>query len=207
MNRLFDTLRSWLDKPRPADHGAALPGFEQRMDVLRLHAQQAARYEDDLLASFQDIEAQLAALKNEMEQAIAAGEDRNALEYVRLLVRLRPQRELIDNEIRAFHAVAFALIMKVNVLVAHLDEARAFARSSTLNPAATQYLDQMLSRLTRYFVMLERVSAARRRELPDRLAALTIQVLDNRKLDMELANYILQRRRALDSGAHEYLTE
>lgn len=197
MNCLFSTLRGWRDKPPAAE---ALPGFESRIETLCRHAQQAAGYEDDLLATYRDVDEQLGALEAHMEQALHDGQDRNALEYVRLIVRLRPQRDLLDRELYTFRAVSNALILRVDVLMEHLDEARDFARSATINPAATQFLDTTLTRLTRYFVMLDRVTNARRRELPDRLAALTLQVLDNRQLDMELANYVLQRRHALSSG-------
>ncbi len=178
----------------------ALPGFDSRIDVLCRYAQNAAGYEDDLLSAYHDVEEQLTALEDQTERALQSGKDRDALEYVRLLVRLRPQRDLLDYELRAFHGVATALIVRVDVLMENIEEARGYARSEALNPAATHYLDTTLTRLTRYFIMLERVAAARRRELPDRLAALTLQILDNRQLDRELANYILQRRRALGTG-------
>jgi hypothetical protein len=55
--------------------------------------------------------------------------------------------------------------------------------------------------------MLDRVAKARRRDLPDRLAAAMTDVLDNRQLDLELANYILQRRRALNAGSSAQLVE
>ncbi len=197
MNRLFETLRSWLERSQQA---VALPGFDNRMDVLCRYAQRAADYEDELLTAYHEIEDQLSAFEGQVEHALSLGNDRDALEYVRLLVRLRPQRELLDRELRNFHAVAGALILRVDTLMAHMDEAHLLAKSAAPNPAATDYLDQTLTRLTRYFVMLERVAAARRQELPDRLAALTLQVLDNRKLDLELATYILHRRRSIGSG-------
>lgn len=197
MNRLIETLRGWLERPQPP---VALPGFDNRMDVLCRYAQHAADYEDELLSAYHEIEDQLSAFEGQVERALTAGNDRDALEYVRLLVRLRPQRELLDRELRNFHAVAGALVVRVDTLMAHIDEAHLLAESAARNPAATHYLDQTLTRLTRYFVMLERVAAARRQELPDRLAALTLQVLDNRKLDLELATYILHRRRSIGSG-------
>jgi hypothetical protein len=44
------------------------------------------------------------------------------------------------------------------------------------------------------------VATARRRALPERLAQQLTQVIDDRQLDLELANYILNRRRALGPG-------
>jgi hypothetical protein len=204
MNRLFDTLRGWLDKnPTHTLNSAApdaLPGFDNRIEVLCHYAENAARYEDDLLASQAQISDNLGALEAGIDKCLLHGADRDALEYVRLMVRLRPQYELIDQELRSFHAVASELILRTNLVMQHIDEARQYAASARLNPAATNYLDDTLTKLTRYFVMLERVAEVRRRELPARLAALTLSVIDNRRLDMELANYILQRRRALGSG-------
>ena len=89
------------------------------------------------------------------------------------------------------------------MLLQHVDEAREFARSATLNAQATHYLDLTLTRLTRYFVLLERVAAMRRRELPDRLAASMLHVIDDRRLDLALATYVLQRRRALNAGGSQ----
>ncbi len=204
MNRLFSTLRGWREKPRARFF--ALPGFDGRIETLYQYAQQAAGYEDDLLEAYRDVQTQLSQFEAQTGLAIDAGEDRHALEYVRLIVRLRPQRDLLEHELRAFHAVASALILRVDILMTHLDEAREFARTTELSPAATQFLDVTLTRLTRYFVMLDRVTRARRRELPDRLGAVMLQVIDNRQLDRELATYVLQRRRALGGGARNQIT-
>jgi len=170
---------------------------------LTRYAESAARYEDDLLKAKQSVEENLAGLQQGVEMMLDAGADRDALEYVRLMVRLRPQVELLEREIHNFHAVASALILRTNTLMQNLDQAREFAQSSELNPEATAYLDGTLDRLTRYFVMLDRVSRQRRKELPDRLAQVMLQVIDDRKLDLELASYILARRRALGSGNNE----
>ena len=198
MNRLFGRFRGHQAPAQPARD--ALPGFEARVDVLREHAQQAARYEDDLVTVQTDVREQLGMCELAIERSLQRGEDREAFEYVRLAARLRPQYELLDQELRAFGAVADALLQRLELLLNHLDEAREFARSAALNPYATEYLDETLTKLTRYSIMLDRVAAARRRELPDRLEALMTQVLDDRQLDLMLANYILERRRALDSG-------
>jgi hypothetical protein len=171
--------------------------------VLTRYAESAAHYEDDLLKAKQSVEENLAGLEQAVEMMLEAGADRDALEYVRLMVRLRPQVELLEREIHNFHAVASALILRTNALMQNLDEARDYARSADFNPAATQYLDQTLERLTRYFIMLDRVSRQRRKELPDRLAEVMMQVIDDRKLDLELATYILARRRALGSGRND----
>ena len=143
---------------------------------------------------------QLALLQENMEQALDAGQDRDALEYLRLAARFRPQRDLLDKEIRAFHSVADDLIQRVNTLVNYADEAREYALSSDLNPEATYYLDQTMTRLTRYFVLLERVTKTRHKGLPQRLAEQMMGVIDDRQLDLEMATYILTRRRSLGSG-------
>src|SRR5262249_40369091 len=143
---------------------------------------------------------QLTQLQEHMEAAIDYGADRDALEYLRLAVRLRPQRDLLEQELKAFHSVAAELIQHVNTLMQYLDEARSFAFDATLIPAATYYLDFTLNRLTRYFVMLERVTKARHQTLPERLAQHITVVIDDRQLDLELATYILNRRRSLGSG-------
>jgi hypothetical protein len=197
VNRLFATLRGWRERPSTAE---ALPGFEGRVEALCQYAQQAAGYENELLEAYRDVANQLSQLEAQTENAIDAGADRHALEYVRLIVRLRPQRDLLERELRAFHGVASVLILRVDILMTHMDDARAFARSAELSPAATHFLDSTLTKLTRYFVMLDRVTRARRAELPDRLGAAMLQVIDNRQLDLELATFVLQRRRALDDG-------
>ncbi len=197
MNRLFSRLRTRRDQPQAAD---ALPGFDERIAILCTHARQAAHYEDELLSAQQEVISQLEACEVRIEQALMQGEDREALEYVRLAARLRPQYDLLDRELRAFGAVAEALITRLDMLLNHLDEARLFARSAVINPEATDFLDQALIRLTRYFIMLDRVATARRRGLPDQLAAIMVQVLDDRRLDLILANYVLERRRALNAG-------
>lgn len=204
MKKLFDTLRNIVNHQRPhqreAVQLAALEQFDRRMDVLTQYAEQAMDYEETLTTHQERLERELDTLREVMEQCIERGEDRHALEYLRLLVRLRPQRDLVVQELNAFHAVADALIMRVNNLVAHLDEAREYARDAHLSANATLYLDASMERLTRYFMMLQRVSAARRQTLPQRLMEKMTTVIDNRKLDLELATYILARRRALGAG-------
>jgi hypothetical protein len=143
---------------------------------------------------------QLAQLQQMMELAIDEGKDRDALEYLRLAVRLRPQRELLEREMQAFAAVAEELLSRVQILLDNLDEARQFVEDGNTNPAATHYLDQFMTRLTRYFVMLEKVSLARHKDLRKRLAEQMMHVIDDRQLDLEMARFILSRRRALGSG-------
>jgi len=212
LNRLFQALRRAVGGDRvddsaptpvpsaPAPDVPALSGFEARVEVLCKHAEQAAAYETDLTEHLNRVQAQLDGLQERMEAAIERGEDRQAYELLRLATRFRPQRDLLDREIRAFHLVAMELINRVEGLLSNLDEARALANDGSLNPLATHYLDQGLTRLTRYFVMLERVSLNRRRALPDKLAQSLLQVIDDKALDFELARYVMNRRRALGSG-------
>jgi hypothetical protein len=206
MRKLFDALRTITgrsaERRQQAESRvqAALEAFERRMDVLTHYAEQAMEYEDALNYHLDRVDADLSRLRDIMEASIDAGRDRDALEYLRLAARLRPQRELLAFELRAFHAVADALIMRVNLLVGHMDEAREFALNDGLSPAATEYLDATMTRLTRYFVMLERVSSVRRQNLDERLSAKLTEVIDDRQLDLEMATYILQRRRALNAG-------
>ncbi len=206
MNRLFQTLRNIVEKPRPeidapAEGTAeALPGFDNRLEVLCSYAERSAAYEDDLTASLDRIVEQLEQLQDCMELALDEGYDRDALEYLRLAARLRPQRDLLQHELLAFRTVADDLIARVNTLMNYVDEARDYARDATLSPAATIFLDATMNRLTRYFVLLERVTRARHQSLPDRLAKDIGSVIDDRQLDLELATYILNRRRALSSG-------
>jgi dihydroneopterin aldolase len=204
MNRLFHTLRGIVDKPRPApettDDALSLSNFDSRIEVLCSYAERSAAYEDDLAANYDEVVEQLTRLQELMEASLDAGEDRDALEYLRLAVRIRPQRDLLDRELRAFHSVAAELIARVNTLMEYLDEARQYAENAALSPAATFFLDATLNRLTRYFIMLERVTRTRHRALPERLAQQITDVVDDRQLDLELATYILSRRRALSSG-------
>ena len=139
-------------------------------------------------------------LQGLMEQALDEGKDGNALEYLRLAARLRPQRALLEQELKAFHALAGELIWRVLMLLDNLEEARNYALSADLNPAATRALDEALNRLTRYFIMLERVTIARHDQLPMRLAEQMMVIVDDRQLDLELARFILSRRRALGGG-------
>jgi len=208
MNNLFKTLRRFTERSRPAVSTEpaqdALPGFYTRIDVLIKYAERASAYEDELIGSFDQIIDAIDQFQGLMEQALDEGRDRDALEYLRLAARIRPQRDLIDQELRAFHAVAADLLERFNTLIANLEEAREYARSAEPNPAATEYLDGALNRLTRYFVLLERVTIARHRALPERLAAQIGEVVDDRQLDLEMATFILQRRRALGSGRNEH---
>lgn len=204
MNRLFNTLRNLVDKPAPApDRPAkveALPGFDNRVSVLCNYAERAAAYEDDLTYHYEEIMGQLGDLQELMERCLDNGHDRDALEYLRLAARLRPQRDLLDREIQSFHSVAGELIRRVNTLTEFADEAREFANDADLSPAATYYLDAAMTRLTRYFVLLERVAKNRHHDLPERLTTAISGIVDDRQLDLELAGYILARRRALGSG-------
>ena len=208
MNRLFHTLRGIVDKPRAEPEAepvgdaadATLSEFDNRIEVLCSYAERSAAYEDDLAANYDEVIEQLNQLQELMETALDAGEDRDALEYLRLAVRIRPQRDMLERELRAFHTVADDLISRVNTLMEYIDEAREFARNSSLSPAATYFLNATLNRLTRYFIMLERVTRSRHRALPDRLAEQISVVVDDRQLDLELATYILSRRRALGAG-------
>jgi hypothetical protein len=206
MRRLFDALRNIVDRSTERREEAesrandALEVFENRMEVLTSHAERAMTYEEALTTHLERVERDLDLLKDHMEASIDNGRDRDALEFLRLAARLRPQRELLAYELNAFHAVADALIMRVNLLVAHMEEAREFARNARLSPSATSYLDGAMTKLTRYFVMLERVALVRRETLDTRLTAKLTDVIDDRKLDLEMATYILQRRRALNAG-------
>ncbi len=211
MNRLFHTLRGIVEKSADKPSGRrsraesalddqALLGFDNRVEVLCSYAERSAAYEDELVANLEGVIDQLSLLQESMEQAIDNGADRDALEYLRLAARIRPQRDLLDQELKAFHVVASDLIRQVNVLLEYRDEARQFAHNATLSPAATRVLNKTLDRLTRYFVMLERVTKARHETLPERLAEQITSVIDDRQLDLELATYILSRRRAIGSG-------
>jgi hypothetical protein len=207
MRNLFDALRNIVDRNQDkrreeeAHINAVLDVFENRMDILLRHAEQSMAYEDALNVNFERLDAELNMLREMVEQCIDNAQDRDALEYLRLAVRLRPQRDLVSQELNAFHAVSDALVTKVNILVGHIDEAREYARNKHWSPAKAEYLDSTLNKLTRYFVMLERVTVERRRTLNDRLVAKMADVIDDRRLDLELATYILQRRRALNAGA------
>jgi len=201
MNRLFHPIRRMVEKPQAeAQPEPPLPGFENRVEVLYTYAQRAAEYEDDLTAHYEQIRANLDRVEARIGQALEEGRDRDAFEFVRLAARLRPQYDLLDFELRAFGSVSSELILRVNMLMDNLDEARTLAQNGALNPAATEALDAALTRLTRYFVMLERVATTRRRALPERLAEQMLRVLDDRQLDLELARYVLARRRALGTG-------
>lgn len=198
MNRLFNTLRRIVEKP--SQPGPALSGFDSRVEVLYKYAQRAAEYEDDLDAHFEQVRFNLDRIQARIETALDDGRDRDAFEFVRLAARLRPQYDLLDRELRIFRAVANELIARVGRLMDHLEEARAFALDGASNPAATRTLDEALTRLTRYFVMLERVATARRKKLPALLAQKMTQIIDDRQLDLELARYVLNRRKALGPG-------
>ncbi|HRE47361.1 MAG TPA: hypothetical protein PLD47_06500 [Aggregatilineales bacterium] len=205
MNRLFDKLRRIIEKPAltpivDAPPAPALSNFDARAEVLCKHAEQAAAYETDLMEHLERVEGQLAQLQVGMEAALDAGADQQAYEILRLAARFRPQKDLLHNEITAFGLVAGALIQRVDALVDNLDEARTLAADGSLNPVATKLLDTAITRLTRYFVLLERVAQTRRRALPDRLAESLLTVIDDRQLDFELARYVMARRRALGSG-------
>jgi phage shock protein A len=199
MNRLFSTLRKLVEKA-PAEDTPALPGFENRVEVLYRYVEQAAAYEDELTAHLEQVQERLDKLQARVESALDIGKDRDAFEFIRLAARLRPQFDLLDEEIKAFHAVAADLILRVNTLMDNINEARLLAEDGEFSPAATRTLDETLTRLTRYFVNLDRVATARRRALPERLAQQLTHVIDDRQLDLELANYILNRRRALGPG-------
>jgi hypothetical protein len=202
MNRLFNTLRNFVERPQAEveEIEDALPGFENRLEVLCRYAERAAAYEDDLRANYDDVMDQLGQLQALMEAALDEGEDAHALEYLRLAARLRPQRDLLDHEMAVFRSVADDLIARTNALLENLDEARLYAKSAEVSPAATYYLDATMNKLTKYFVMLERVAIARHRGLPDRLSAEMLIIVDDAQLDLELAHFILTRRRALGSG-------
>ena len=204
MNRLFGRLRGHQDRTAPGD---ALPGFDDRLAILMHHAQNARQYEDDLLGVRADLIGQLQRCESRLESLIDQGADRDALEYIRLAARLRPQYELVDRELRAFGAVAEALIVRLDVLLQHTDQARVLTRSARANPQATAALDHTLDRLTRHFILLDRVATARRADLPTRLVMLMTHVLDDRQLDLMLATYILNRRRALAAAERAALPD
>jgi len=206
VNRLFQTLRGFVERPRTAEEAddrveEALPGFDNRIEVLSKYAERASAYEETLQNSYDQIVDQIMQLQGLMEQALDEGQDSNALEYLRLAARLRPQRALLEQELKAFHALAGELIWRVLMLLDNLEEARNYALSADLNPTATRALDEALNRLTRYFVMLERVTIARNDQLPMRLAEQMMVIVDDRQLDLELARFILSRRRALGGGS------
>lgn len=215
MRKLFNTLRNIVERttgertrreqgPSAPDEGSAeqvaiLDQFDSRMDVLTSYAEQALGYEDTLTNHIDRLTVELDQIRQAVEQCIDKGRDRDALEFLRLAVRLRPQLELVQGELGAFHAVADALIMKVNALVGHITEARIYANSATMNPDMPVQLNDTMTKLTRYFVMLERVTAARRDSLPERLMGQMTTIIDDRRLDVELATYVLARRRGISA--------
>jgi phage shock protein A len=209
MNRLFNSLRGLRQKAEPVAPRTiepsipaepALPGFEGRAETLQRYTEQAAAYESDLQGHLATAQANLDRFMARVEAALDAGQDRDAYEFLRMAARIRPQVTLLQREIASFHAVAGELGRRVSLLIENLDEARALAEDGQQNPAATAALDRALTSLTRYFVMLDRVAQARRRELPERLAAMMLEVIDDRALDLELAQYVMQRRRQLGAG-------
>jgi phage shock protein A len=212
MNRLFETLRGLVSRPHsepaPApEQPNILAGFESRLAALYHYAEHAAAYERDLEARLAEAQAHMDQLEATVEAMINAGRDRDAFEYLRLAARLRPQRDLLRDELRAFHAVAAELQRRVALLMENRAAASQIASNASANLHAARTLDRVLNQLTRYFVMLDRVARARRRELPNRLAAAMTKILDDRLLDLELANYVLQRRRALSAGSSAQLVE
>ena len=126
MNRLFNTLRRIVERsPRgTGDHEAAipaLPDFEDRVEVLFHHAEQAAAYEDDLADYVRQLRTRLESLSARIDGLIDQGRDRDALEVVRIAARIRPQYDLVNQEMQAFHAVAGDLIERVDRLIDNLD--------------------------------------------------------------------------------------
>ncbi len=204
MNRLFNTLRSFTERPHADSEadaaGEAERAFDTRIEVLTKYAERASNYEEELQNTYETILDNLMQLQELMVLKLDDGQDRDALEYLRLAARLRPQRALLEQELRAFHAVAADLFPRVNTILDHFDEARALAANPDQSPAAAYYLEASLTRLTRYFVLLERVAIARHRALPQRLAEQMMSVVDDRQLDLELATFILSRRQALGPG-------
>ena len=204
MNRLFNTLRSFSEKPHSDSNddskAEAQQAFDNRIEVLTKYAERASAYEEELQHSYETILDNMMQLQEMMGLKLDEGQDRDALEYLRLAARLRPQRALLEQELRAFHAVAADLFVRVNTILEHFDEARDLAADPDQSPAAAYYLEASLTRLTRYFVLLERVSIARHRALPQRLIEQMMVVVDDRQLDLELATFILSRRQALGSG-------
>jgi len=207
MNRLFETLRGLIGRshseaPKPAtpERPSLLTGFEARLATLYHYAEQAAAYERDLEARLAEAQGHMDQLEATVEAMIAAGRDREAFEYLRLAARLRPQRDLLDHELRAFQTVAAELQRRVALLMDNRAAAQRIAQDVAANAQAARTLERVLNQLTRYFVMLDRVAKARRRELPNRLALAMTRVIDDRQLDLELANYVLQRRRTLSAG-------
>jgi phage shock protein A len=211
MNRLFETLRGFVNRPRPEPTQSAqaaasetprvIAGFEARLATLYHYSEHAAAYERDLETRLAEAQAHMDQLEATVEAMIDAGRDRDAFEYLRLAARLRPQRDLLYDELRAFRAVATELQRRVALLIDNHDAASQIANDVAANPQAARTLERVLNQLTRYFVLLDRVAKARRHDLPERLAAAMLHVLDDRQLDLELANYVLQRRRALNTGS------
>lgn len=207
MRRMFQSLRTFLNdrqaeqSQRQAEQTPPiLANFEARVELLAAHAEQATSYEDDLLAQGAQLQSDMDAMREQMESSIDAGRDRDALEFLRLAVRLRPGRDLIETELRGFRAVSDELTRRAQALFDNLDSANDLAANARLHPNAAYALDLALTRLTRYFVLLERVAYHRRASLGSRLAERLNVMIDDRKLDLELASYVLARRRALNGG-------
>src|SRR5258708_33564922 len=143
MNPLFSTLRSFVEKPRP-EAGVwqdALPGLDNRIEVLCRYAERASAYEDDLQISYDEVMDQLSQVQGLMEVALDEGQASDALEYLRLAARLRPQRDLLAQEVAAFRSVADDLISRTNALLDNMDEARGYPASTEMSTARTSCLD------------------------------------------------------------------
>lgn len=205
MRRLFTTLRGLINdrpaRPQAATIPAPLANFERRAELLAQHAEQATSYEDDLLAQGAQFQADMDSLRAAMEQQIDDGRDRYALEYLRLAVRLRPGLQLIQGELASFRVVSEELMRRAQALFDNIDAAMAMANDPDTALDSARALDHTLTQLTRYFVLLERVANNRRATLGERLAERLGAMIDDHQLDLELAGYILARRRALSGGA------
>src|SRR5260370_38016122 len=130
MNDRVKTRRRITERSHPAGSTEpvqdAVPGFYTRSGGLIEYAERASAYEDELIGSYEQIIDAIDQFQGLMEQALDEGRDRDALEYLRLAARIRPQRDLIDQELRAFHAVAADLLERFNTLIANLEEARDY---------------------------------------------------------------------------------
>src|SRR5258708_6931337 len=173
MNRLFNTLRSFTERPHADSEadaaGEAERAFDTRIEVLTKYAERASNYEEELQNTYETILDNLMQLQELMVLKLDDGQDRDALEYLRLAARLRPQRALLEQDLGAFHAVAAPLFPRVTPTLDPFEEPRVLTATPDKTPPAAYSHEAWLPRLTRYFVLLERVAIARHRALPQRL--------------------------------------
>lgn len=122
LNDLLDTE----GEPRRRTSSAGVSGRDMERDVqmLRQRVDEALRYEDDLAARVQALQAEVERLDREADEALNRGQELEARQLVQQLQRSQQRLAMLEADLREHRLVTQELIVRVSELESVVTEAQ-----------------------------------------------------------------------------------